>query len=108
MITMNSTHFLFLFIYSDTNKDEAKAKKKRSEKKNSITKSITPLVASRQCGQPSFLNPVSRFDCTKKNSNNKGKENEMKSKSRRYRRGRNAEAEAQYDLNSKNYSDPVG
>ena len=32
----------------------------------------------------------------------------MKSKSRRYRRGRNAEAEAQYDLNSKNYSDPVG
>lgn len=29
----------------------------------------------------------------------------MKSKSRR---GRNAEAEAQYDLNSKNYSDPVG
>ena len=68
----------------------------------------TPLAASRQCGQPSFLNPVSRFDCTKKNSNNKGKENEMKSKSRRYRRGRNAEAEAQYDLNSKNYSDPVG
>lgn len=32
----------------------------------------------------------------------------MKSKSRRYRRGRNAEAEAQYDLKSKNYSDPVG
>ena len=32
----------------------------------------------------------------------------MKSKSRRYRRGRNAEAEAQYDLNSKNSSDPVG
>ena len=30
----------------------------------------------------------------------------MKSKSRRYRRGR--KAEAQYDLNSKNYSDPVG
>lgn len=32
----------------------------------------------------------------------------MKSKSRRYRRGRNADAEAQYDLDSKNYSDPVG
>ena len=102
MITMNSTHFIsFYFIRHEQRRSQSK---KRERRKKSIT---TPLAASRQCGQPSFLNPVSRFGYTKI-SNNKGKENKVKSKSRRYRRGRNAEAEAQYDLNSKNYSDPVG
>lgn len=97
-------HTFFISFYLIRHEQRRSQAKKRNENKKK--KSITiPLAASRQCGQPSSLNPVSRFGCTKKN--NKGKENKMKRKSRRYRRGTNAEAEAQYDLNSKNYSDPV-
>ena len=98
-------HTFYFFLFNQT-RTKAEPKQKIGTKKKidnntfSSFSAVRTAIISESC--------FSFWLHKKKNSNNKGKENEMKSKSRRYRRGRNAEAEAQYDLNSKNYSDPVG